>query len=122
MILERLARAHRQIDASMVWSRSDPDPVELVQRNFHFASLEDPVAFRVLDVIGADRVMVESDLPHGDSTWPNTQQLLRSTMGHLDPNTVRQLCFENAAKLYGRSAPPAELIESSEVGWPPDRS
>jgi hypothetical protein len=31
----------------------------------------------MLDRIGADRVLLEVDYPHSDSTWPDTQPLLR---------------------------------------------
>jgi predicted TIM-barrel fold metal-dependent hydrolase len=106
--IERLNRADRQRDSIDGWDHSDPHPADLVNRNFWFASLEDPSAFRLLDVIGEDRVMVETDYPHPDTTWPDSQAMVRRDLGRLDANVVRKICFENAAKLYRHPLPPNE--------------
>jgi len=116
MAMERLARAYRQAESSLVWSKKDPDPVEILQRNFWFTSIEDPSAFRFIDLIGVDKVMVESDYPHADSSWPDTQELIRKDVGGLDDAGVRKVCFENAAALYRHPAPPDSLFKTSVVG------
>jgi predicted TIM-barrel fold metal-dependent hydrolase len=116
MVIERLARTWRQVDAMVAWSRDDGDPVDAFRRIFWFASIEDPCAFRELDVIGEDRVMVESDYPHFDSTWPETQTMIESELQNLSPVVVRKLCFENAAKLYRHPLPPEEMLTHSKVG------
>jgi predicted TIM-barrel fold metal-dependent hydrolase len=117
MVIERLRRAHRQLGAAKsVWTLDDPDPVDLVHRNFWFTSIEDPSAFDQLDVIGRDRVMVESDYPHYDSTWPDTQAIVESQLDRLDTATIRMICFENAAALYDHPLPPASWIDASVVG------
>ena len=69
MIIERLRRAYRHLPASETWAPTIPIRSSCCT-NFHFASLEDPSGFRMLDIIGEDRVMVETDFPHMDSTWP----------------------------------------------------
>ncbi len=116
MVIERLRRAYRQREASVVWGLSDPDPVELLRRNFFFASIEDPCGFRELDVIGDDHVMIETDYPHMDSSWPRTQSLVRSQLEHLAFDVVKKACFENAARLYRHPLPPDELLARSVVG------
>ena len=39
----------------------------------------------MLDIIGEDRVMVETDFPHMDSTWPGCQAMIRGELSHLAP-------------------------------------
>ncbi|HMG42892.1 MAG TPA: amidohydrolase family protein [Acidimicrobiales bacterium] len=116
MVVERLRRAYRQASASTHWSAADPDPVDVMHRNFSFTSIEDPTAFQHLDVIGAGNVMVEVDYPHGDSSWPDTQALLAAQLAHLPPDDVARVCFANAAALYHHPAPPPDRIERSEIG------
>jgi predicted TIM-barrel fold metal-dependent hydrolase len=116
MMLERLDRANRHVDASSAWSPHDPHPVDVVRRNFWFASVEDPAAFRMLDLIGDDRVLVEADYPHADSTWPDTQALLRSELGHLDRASVENVAYANAAALYRHPAPPGDWMSRSVIG------
>jgi predicted TIM-barrel fold metal-dependent hydrolase len=116
MVLERLARSRRQMESSTTWSATDPDPVEVVRRNFWFTSIEEPSAFRLLDLIGSDRVMVEADYPHADSSWPDTQGVLRACIGSCPPSVVRRLCYENAAALYEHPCPPERLLAASVIG------
>jgi len=107
MVIERLRRTYRQIEASQVWQTSDPDPVEVLRRNFFFTSIEDPSAFHNLDVIGVDNVMVECDYPHGDSTWPDSQTFLKRDLEHLDADTLYKVCIGNAVRIYECTPPPA---------------
>jgi hypothetical protein len=62
MALDRLRRAYDH-DVGRDWPQGSPPPEELVHRNFFFCSIEDPSAFRLLDLIGEDNVMVETDFP-----------------------------------------------------------
>jgi predicted TIM-barrel fold metal-dependent hydrolase len=114
MALERLRRAHRH-GVGGSWPGGDLTPTELVQRNFVFTSIEDPSAFRAIEAVGVNNVMVETDYPHYDSTWPECQQMIRGELEGLDHGVVRKVCYENAARVYRAALPPAELIAKSEV-------
>ena len=59
------------------WEGIDLTPREVMQRNFWFCSLEDDVGVRrARDHIGVDHILVETDYPHLDGTWPDTQEIL----------------------------------------------
>jgi predicted TIM-barrel fold metal-dependent hydrolase len=87
-------------------------PSEAVQRNFWFCSIDDPTTLRVRDRIGVDHIMVESDYPHADSSWPDTQALLAERLAGLPDADVAKLTHENAARLFRHPLPPP--------GWVPD--
>jgi predicted TIM-barrel fold metal-dependent hydrolase len=114
-VLERLKRSYDRRAENDVWSATDPHPIDLVHRNFWFTSIEDPSAFRLLDIIGEDRVMVEVDYPHADSSWPASQDLFRQDLGHLPVSTITKLCYENAAALYQCPLPPEDMIGRSSL-------
>jgi predicted TIM-barrel fold metal-dependent hydrolase len=117
MALERLSRAYRMAKGvGKGWPPDAPTPMELVHRNFVFTSIEDPAGFRLLDLIGEDSVMVETDYPHFDSTWPDSQKMIRGELQHLSAGVIRKVCYENAARIYHHPPPPAQMIASSEVG------
>src|SRR6185436_9643940 len=61
----------------------------------------DPIGLKLLDELGADRVMWGSDFPHPDGIWPDSQEYLQRELGHLPAATRRKVQCENAAKLYG---------------------
>jgi hypothetical protein len=114
MVIDRLNQLYRRRESYDKWWRAeDPTFVEVVQRNFWFTSIEDPSAFRNLDIIGDDRVMLEVDYPHSDSSWPDTQELVRSQLEPLEPQAVRRICYETAAELYHHPLPSDEMFEAA---------
>ncbi|HEX9546000.1 MAG TPA: amidohydrolase family protein [Acidimicrobiales bacterium] len=109
MAIERLDRAKRH-DLGGGWPGRDMTAIELVRRNFMFTSIEDPSAFQRLDLIGEDNVMIETDYPHVDGTWPSCQSMIRSQLQHLPGDVVRKVCLENAARVYDVPLPPDEWV------------
>jgi predicted TIM-barrel fold metal-dependent hydrolase len=57
--------------------------------------------------MGLDNVMVESDYPHADSTWPNTQQMLREHLAGLSDDEVQRVTWQNASALFRHPVPEA---------------
>jgi predicted TIM-barrel fold metal-dependent hydrolase len=83
-------------------------PSEVLRRNFWFCTIDDPSVIDVRHRIGIDHIMVESDYPHADSTWPDTQAQLQKTLGHLPADELRKIACENAAGLFRHPLPPAD--------------
>ena len=75
------------------------------RRNFWFCSLDEPSGFRTVDTIGIDNIMIESDYPHSDGTWPDTQPSLKSQLSELSKEQQRKICWENGVKLFRHPAP-----------------
>jgi len=89
---------------SATWT-SDLRPSEVLGRNFWFCTIDDPSAVPVLDRIGLDHVMVESDYPHADSTWPDTQTVMMDVFGALPDADLRKVAGGNAAALFDHRLP-----------------
>ena len=53
----------------------DLRPAEVLRRNFWFSTIDDPSTLVTRHTIGVDHITFESDYPHGDGTWPDTQQV-----------------------------------------------
>jgi predicted TIM-barrel fold metal-dependent hydrolase len=87
---------------------SDLRPSEVLRRNFWFCSIEDPSIVALRHVIGVDHIMVESDYPHADSSWPDTQHVLTETWGSLPDDELRAVACGNAAALFRHPLPPAD--------------
>ncbi|MGE0218463.1 amidohydrolase family protein [Mycolicibacterium sp.] len=116
MVVERLHRAYRQRDAEPeFWSRNTRHPVDVLRDNFWFTSIEDPSAFQRTDVIPEDRMMLEVDFPHTDSSWPDSQELFRSELEMLPVETIKKICYQNAAALYHHPEPPESMLASSTL-------
>jgi uncharacterized protein len=61
----------------------------------------DPIGVKLLDDLGADRVMWGSDFPHPDGVWPDSREYLEKELGHLPADVRRKVVCDNAARLYG---------------------
>ncbi|HEY3702416.1 MAG TPA: amidohydrolase family protein, partial [Acidimicrobiales bacterium] len=63
-------------------------------------TIDDPSTMELRDRIGIDHIMLESDYPHADSTWPDTQLVAEQRLRDLPEHEVRKLTFENASRLF----------------------
>jgi predicted TIM-barrel fold metal-dependent hydrolase len=106
-LMDRLDHMSRYRELYGTWSGIDLSPAEVLQRNFYFCAIEDPSNFRLRDRIGIDQLMVESDYPHLDSTWPDTQQVVAATLQGFDDEDVRKITWENAARVFRHPVPTA---------------
>ncbi len=88
------------------WRDVDLSPSDVLRRNFWFCAIDDTSGFLTRDVIGVDHLLVESDYPHADSTWPDTQARLRQQLQGVPDGEVRRICWQNAVELFRLSTPP----------------
>jgi predicted TIM-barrel fold metal-dependent hydrolase len=80
-------------------------PSEVLARNFWFCSIDDPSSVPMRQRIGVDHIMVESDYPHADSSWPDTQRVLADTWGGIPDRELRAIAGGNAAALFRHPLP-----------------
>jgi predicted TIM-barrel fold metal-dependent hydrolase len=100
MLLDRLDNIVDRSGYGRDYDSSGLRPADVLQRNFWFCTIDDPSTIDTRHRIGIDHIMVEVDYPHGDSTWPDTQEVIRRCWGHLPVDELRKLTHENAARLY----------------------
>ncbi len=92
---------------SRAW-RGDLLPSEALRRSFYFCSIDDPHALGQRQAIGVDHIMVESDYPHADSTWPDTQLVLQQRLAGVPDEEVAMMTHANAARLFRHPLPTGE--------------
>ena len=90
------------------WSDTSISPVDAMRRNFWFCTIDIGSTFALRDHIGVDHICIESDYPHADSTWPDTQLNAAAALRDIPDDVVRKVTWENAAKLF-RHPVPTEL-------------
>ena len=98
-------RLENMVDRSGYGKGWEMRPAEVLRRNFWFCTLDDPSTIDTRHTIGVENVMVEVDYPHGDGTWPDTQQVIEDCWGHIPAEELRAMCCENAAALYRHPLP-----------------
>ncbi|KAB2383481.1 amidohydrolase family protein [Actinomadura montaniterrae] len=63
--------------------------------------IDDVAGLRNLDLIGEDNVMIETDYPHSDTTWPNSIKLAHDRLAGMDPEVQYKVLRGNAERLFG---------------------
>ena len=106
MLLDRLDNIVDRSGYGLGW---DVRPADVLRRNFWFCTIDDPSTIDTRHHIGVENILFETDYPHGDSTWPNSQSVLEELWGHIPPKEIRMMCSENAAKLYRHPLPAVVL-------------
>jgi predicted TIM-barrel fold metal-dependent hydrolase len=62
--------------------------------------IEETSGLRCLDIIGEDNVMIETDYPHSDTTWPDCIEVAQQLVKELPPVTQRKILRGNAERLF----------------------
>jgi predicted TIM-barrel fold metal-dependent hydrolase len=104
-LLDRLDHVERYQHMYGTWEGIDLSPAEVLQRNFWFCAIEDRSGLEQRHRIGVDHICLESDYPHQDGTWPDTQELFRAQLDGFPADDVRKLTWENASTLFDFPVP-----------------
>lgn len=76
-------------------------PSEYWRRQCAVSFMVDPIALRLVDVIGEDNIMWSSDYPHPEGTFGFTGELLQEAYETLGPVAGAKFIGGNAARFWG---------------------
>ena len=77
------------------------DPSGYFKRQVYASFFNDTVGGRCLEWWGQDNCMWSNDFPHGNSTWPNSLDVIARDLGHVPQEAVIKLVRDNVVRLYG---------------------
>ena len=83
-------------------------PTEYIKRHFYSTfQFEGPGIDMTRRILGSETIMWGNDFPHMDSTWPNSPELIQTTLGDIMPEEdVENIVFNNVVNLYGLEIAP----------------
>lgn len=99
-LLERIDdvwETHRGWSHSQDYTKEKPS--SLYWDHVYSTFFKDPVGVRLLDQVGEDNVIFETDYPHQDGTWPYSREQAAEQFGHLDEARIHKLARGNALRL-----------------------
>lgn len=91
---------HRQGGLRVFGESMSMKPSEYWQRNFRVTFEDDEVGIRTRDIIGVDSLMWGNDYPHGDSVWPDSQNILNRIFDGVPAEERYKITVANVCKLY----------------------
>jgi predicted TIM-barrel fold metal-dependent hydrolase len=78
-----------------------PPALEMFQKGVYGTFwFEEAGPLALLDRIGADNIMWETDFPHPTSLYPSPVERSEEKLKDLDPTVIRKIMQDNAARLY----------------------
>jgi predicted TIM-barrel fold metal-dependent hydrolase len=73
---------------------------DTIHKHIFGCFIEESSGLRSLDIIGEDNVMLETDYPHSDTTWPDSIGVARKLLAGLPVETQYKIQRGNAQKLF----------------------
>ena len=74
--------------------------MDTFRQHIYGCFIDDLHGIKNLDVIGADNVMIETDYPHSDSTWPNSLEHAQKQLVDLSDVDRHKILRGNAERLF----------------------
>jgi predicted TIM-barrel fold metal-dependent hydrolase len=99
--IERADYTHRK---HRFWTGSNIEeetPSEIFRRNFLANFISDRNGIEMRHAIGVDNIMIGTDYPHTDTSWPDTQRIIKEQMGDIPDDERAKICALNAVRIFG---------------------
>jgi predicted TIM-barrel fold metal-dependent hydrolase len=103
-ITAALERADRQWLRHKYWTHipdADILPSEVARRNMWFCMIEEPLGLQYRHDFALDHIVWESDYPHADTPFPNTQAACKILFEGVPQDEVDMITHQNAEALFG---------------------
>lgn len=75
-------------------------PTEYFRSNVYVTTWFERSAWKVIDDVGVNNVMVMTDVPHPTCLYPRSREHFAEVSAHLDPGVRRRVLQDNAADVY----------------------
>jgi len=84
------------------WSNIDKQarPSELFERHIYGCFIDDVAGIEQRHKIGVDKIMIETDYPHSDTSWPNSRKRAAEVLADVPDDEAHQIAEVNARTLY----------------------
>jgi predicted TIM-barrel fold metal-dependent hydrolase len=92
--------AKASIDAKATVAATSRTPSEIFRDHCYGCFIHDPVGLQLLDFIGVDNVMIETDFPHNSTWWPHSMDKAQEWCLDLPDDVRHKVLRGNAERLF----------------------
>lgn len=109
--------AHNGDVSDELLRRTLVDPYELFREHVYGCFIDDPIGLRMIDLLPIDNIMIETDYPHPDCSFPNSRHEAAKAVAHLDEESQAKVLRDNARRIFDfEPAPPPRQVEPATTG------
>lgn len=94
----------------------DKLPSEIFREHIYGCFIDDIHGVNCLDAIGVDNVMIETDYPHTDSSWPNSMSTAQQRLAHRSDEDVYKIFQGNAKRVFNFEPADIPQLDSAAIG------
>jgi len=88
-----------EIHDEAAWTYDTP-PSEIFRQHIYGCFIDEQFGVDVIDYIGVDNVMIETDYPHTDSTWPNSSAIAAEALKGRSSADRHKILAGNAMRVF----------------------
>jgi predicted TIM-barrel fold metal-dependent hydrolase len=99
-------QARLAIDERAARAQQAPLPSEMFREHVYGCFIKDAVGLKLVDEIGVDNIMIESDFPHSSTSWPHSIEKAAESLAKLDEQSRWKILRGNAERVFHFTAPP----------------
>jgi predicted TIM-barrel fold metal-dependent hydrolase len=94
------------------------DPWQLFADHVYGCFIDEPIGLQLLEHLPIDNIMIETDYPHPDCSFPNSRQHAAAALAHLAPDARAKVLRENAQRVFDfvPAPPPATVASGATTG------
>jgi predicted TIM-barrel fold metal-dependent hydrolase len=92
--------AELALEARAAEAKKAPLPSELFKDHVYGCFIHDPVGLKLLDVIGDDNVMIETDFPHVATWYPFSMERAQESLAGLSDEVRQKILRGNAERVF----------------------
>jgi predicted TIM-barrel fold metal-dependent hydrolase len=92
--------AKASIDAQATDASASRTPTEVFRDHCYGCFIHDPVGLQLIDFIGVDNVMIETDFPHNSTWWPHSMDKAQEWCNDLPDDVRHKVLRGNAERLF----------------------
>jgi predicted TIM-barrel fold metal-dependent hydrolase len=114
---EERQKAQKSIDARAELMKDMPLPSEVFRDHIYGCFIHDPLGLKLIDEMGVDNIMIETDFPHFTSWWPHSIEQAMESLQSLDDDVRDKVLRRNAERVFKftPAEPPAMTGQAAEV-------
>jgi predicted TIM-barrel fold metal-dependent hydrolase len=90
---------------AVAWPDRSIHPTDALRQAFWFGVIDLTSSLVLRHHIGVDHIVLESDYPHADSTWPDTSARAAAALADLPADEAEAICWGNASALFDFAVP-----------------
>ncbi len=78
-----------------------PMPSELFRAHIYGCFIDEPVTPKLLEEVGTDNIMIETDFPHTATNWPNSMERVNECLAGIPDDARWKILRGTAERLFG---------------------